>query len=228
MSDLDRMKQEYAARKVRLSGDDRYSMKNPAYQYTVQQRGIAVQKLLERHSLHNLAGMRILEIGCGSGGVLKEYQELGADPSMLFGIDLLADSLQEAHNKLPLANFINVDGQFLPFSSNAFDVVLQYTAFSSVLDPGVKQKMAAEILRVLKPSGIIIWYDFWWNPTNRQTRGIRPQEVKALFPSCEYDFQRITLAPPISRIIVPISKKIACLLEMLVFLNSHYLGFIRK
>ena len=42
--------------------------------------------------------------------------------------------------------------------------------------------MAEEMVRVLrKPDGLIVWYDFWLNPTNKQTRGIRPTEIKKLF-----------------------------------------------
>jgi hypothetical protein len=36
----------------------------------------------------------------------------------------------------------------------------------------------------------------WLNPTNPQTRGIRPAEIRRLFPDCKYHFERITLTPP--------------------------------
>ena len=88
--------------------------------------------------------------------------------------------------------------------------------------------MAAEMLRVLKPGGAILWYDFWWNPTNPQTVGLKPKEIKALFSNCEYAFQKITLAPPLARRIVPISWQLAVLLESLKLFNSHYLVLIKK
>ena len=117
------------------------------------------------------------------------------------------------------------------------------TAISSILDPDIRRNICADMLRVLrspdpasgKPGGMILWYDFWLNPTNPQTRGIRPAEtcpelsrrIKRLFPNCRYEFHRITLAPPIARRIVPISWLLAYGLERLTIFNSHYLVAIR-
>jgi hypothetical protein len=97
-----------------------------------------------------------------------------------------------------------------------------------VLDEAVRRNLAAEMLRVLKPGGLIVWYDFWLNPSNRQTRGIRPAEIRRLFPGCAFDFRKITLAPPLARRVVPLSWLAACLLEKMRVFNSHYLVGIRK
>jgi len=83
------------------------------------------------------------------------------------------------------------------------------------------------MLRVVNGHGMILWYDFWLNPTNPQTRGIRPGEIKRLFPNCRYEFHRITLAPPIARRIVPISWMLALFLENLKIFNTHYLVAIQ-
>ena len=47
---------------------------------------------------------------------------------------------------------------------------------------------------------------FWLNPTNPQTRGVRPAEIRQLFPGCSFKFERITLAPPITRRLARIGK----------------------
>jgi ubiquinone/menaquinone biosynthesis C-methylase UbiE len=166
-------------------------------------------------------------MGCGGGGVLTEYLGFGASPENLFGIDLLFDRLLHAHHRLPGSGFSNADGQSLPYPSKTFDLVLQYTAISSILDPEIRLNICAELLRVLKSGGMILWYDFWLNPTNPQTRGIRPSEIRRLFPGCRFKFHRITLAPPIARRLVPISWQLSALLEKLTVFNSHYLAVIR-
>jgi hypothetical protein len=74
---------------------------------------------------------------------------------------------------------------------------------------------------------MILTYDFWLNPTNPQTRGIRPAEIKQLFPNCSYEFHRITLAPPITRKLAPISWGLCLFLESLKIFNTHYLVAIR-
>jgi hypothetical protein len=114
----------------------------------------------------------------------------------------------------------------LPAAS--FDLALQFTAFSSILDQGTRQRMAAEMLRLLKPAGAIIWYDFWWNPLNKQTKGIRLSEIRALFPDCVLDSLKITLAPPLARLLLPRFGRPAAYLERMRLLNTHYLVILRR
>lgn len=227
-ADLDRLRDEYASRRKRLGGKDLYSLFYPPYLFAIQQRQRELLKALKNAGLHSLEGKRILEVGCGGGGVLLEYLSLGAVPEALFGIDLLQDRLVEAHHKLPLSGISCADGQHLPFPDQSFDLVLQYTAFSSILDDHIKRQMAADMLSVLRPGGVIIWYDFWLNPTNPQTKGIRPKEIERLFTNCTYRFYKITLAPPFARRIAPISTLFCQCLEKIKILNSHFLVIIRK
>jgi len=128
---------------------------------------------------------------------------------------------------LPGTHFANADGQHLPFPSEAFDLVLQYTAISSILDPDLRRAICADLIRVTRPGGLILSYDFWTNPTNPQTRGFGPAEIRQVFPDCSIEFLKITLAPPIVRKLVPISWGLAYFFESLWFLNTHYLAIIR-
>ena len=227
--DLDRLRREYADRERRLSGSDLYSRFNQSNLFISQQRQRATLALLRRHGFRPLAGKRILELGCGGGGVLLEYLSYGASPKHLHGLDLLPDRIAQAHTLLPHIPLTRADGQNVPYADATFALVLQYTAFSSILDETIKTNLAQEMLRVLrKPAGMILWYDFWLNPTNSQTRGIRPSEVRRLFPQCRFEFHRITLAPPIARRVVPVSWQLALLLEKIRLFNSHYLVAIRK
>jgi len=88
--------------------------------------------------------------------------------------------------------------------------------------------MASEIARVLKPSAALIWYDFWWNPLNRQTKGIPLKEVQRLFPGCSLRGEKITLAPPLARSLAPRHPALAAFLESLKVLNTHHLLILRK
>jgi ubiquinone/menaquinone biosynthesis C-methylase UbiE len=222
--DLTRLRGEYARR--RAAPSDRYSAFNPAQLYALQQRQRALTALLRRHGIVSLAGKRILEVGCGDGGVLIEYLAYGAALPTLIGIDLLEDRLRDAQRRIPAFRLACADGQALPFPTASFDIVLQYTAFSSILDDRIKSDMASEMRRLLKPTGHIIWYDFWLNPTNPQTRGIRQPEIRQLFPDCAIAFSRVTLAPPIARRLVPVSWIAAAALERLALLNTHFLALI--
>lgn len=233
--DLSRLRAEYADRARRFSDSDIYSWFNMANLFAIQGRQRAVLLALKRQGLSELSGLKILEMGCGGGGVLTELLGFGAYPENLYGVDLLPERLGHARKTLPGSHFVNADGASLPFPSGTFDLVLQYTAISSILDPELRQRICTDMLRVLRspdpesgrPDGLILSYDFWLNPTNPQTRGIRPNEIKRLFPNCRYEFYKITLAPPIARKLAPLSWGLCLFLEGLKLFNSHYLAAIR-
>jgi len=85
------------------------------------------------------------------------------------------------------------------------------------------------MLRVLKPEGIIIWYDFHINnPKNPDVRGVKKKEIHELFPNCEIYLKRITLAPPLTRLIAPCSPLVCYILEKLRIFNTHYIGVIKR
>ncbi|MFZ5919792.1 MAG: class I SAM-dependent methyltransferase [Chloroflexota bacterium] len=226
-NDISRLRAEYEDRKRRFSNSDVYSWFNPANLFAIQGRQRAVLSALKRQGLSELSKLKILEMGCGGGGVLAEFLTFGASPENLYGVDLLPDRLGHARQTLPGSHFVNADGACLPFPSGTFDLVLQFTALSSILDPQLRRQICADMLRVLRPGGLILWYDFWLNPTNKQTRGLRPKEIRECFPNCRVEFHRITLAPPIARRLVSLSWGLCLFLESLKIFNTHYLAAIR-
>jgi len=226
--DIARLRREYARRERSESVRGRYSLFSTAGLFIRQQRQRALVALLRRQGIRDLSGLSILEIGCGDGGVLLEFVELGARPEHCGGVDVLSERIDRARRLLPSAGLVVADAQSLPQESARADIVLQFTAFSSILDDGVRAKMAGEMLRVMAPGGLIVWYDFWLNPTNRQTRGVRLREIRGLFPGCRYDVRRVTLAPPLARAIAPLSWTAACLVEACGCFNSHLLVGIRR
>ena len=217
----------YRQRHNRFRQTDTYTLFNPANLFIVQQRQRAVLALLRREGFYPLAKRRILEVGCGAGGVLREFLSFGADPQQLHGVDLLGWRVAEAKALSPHLPLACADGQDLPYPDGCFDLVLQYTVFTSILDDTVKRNIAREMRRVLKPDGLILWYDYWLNPTNPNAKGIRPAEIRVLFPGCRSSFHRITLAPPITRRLASRCWLACYMLERLRIFNTHYLVAIR-
>ena len=163
------------------------------------------------------------------GGVLKDFIKYGAKPKYLYGIDILEDRIKIAKDISPNINFKCGDASNLPFEDESFDIVVQFTVFTSILKKGMKKDIAKQILRALKKEGIIIWYDFRYNnPRNPDVKGIKKKEIVNLFPNCKFIFKRVTLTPPIVRFIEPRSWLLCYLFEKLSFLCTHYLVIIRK
>lgn len=225
--DLARLRAEYHLRDHSPEIMGQYSLFNISQLFMLHQRQRDLLRCLQKNGFNPLANRRILEVGCGDGGVLLDALSSGAIARNLHGVDVLHERLQIASRTLPGLSLICADGQYLPYEAQSFDLAMQLTVFSSILDEQVRFGLANEMLRVLKPGGIILWYDFWLNPTNPQTRGIHPTEIRRLFPNCTYNFHRITLAPPITRRLVPLSWGLALLLESLRILNTHYLAVIK-
>lgn len=156
-------------------------------------------------------------------------ERLGAAREDLAGIELDSGRAAACARRLACADVRAGDASRLPWSDGSFDVVLQSTVFSSILDQVMRKTVASEMLRVLAPDGAIIWYDFFVdNPSNPNVRGVRRREIEALFPACRVDLRRTTLAPPLARRIVPMSWTLATLLESWRFLNTHFLGSIQR
>jgi hypothetical protein len=85
------------------------------------------------------------------------------------------------------------------------------------------------MLRVLKPGGAVLWYDFHFdNPRNADVKAVTPREVRALFPGCRVTLKRAGLAPPVARRLAPLSWMACHVLEKVPFLCTHHLGLIER
>ena len=228
MNEVKRIKKAYEKRKKEQI-DKLYSPFNIASLFISHNREKELLRVIKKFVGSELLDKKILDVGCGSGGMLRRFIDYGALPENLYGIDLLPDRIEMAKKLSPHINFYLGNAAKLPFEDDFFDIVMQFTVFTSILDYSLKQKIAQEMLRVLKPDGIIIWYDYWISkPTNPDVKGVGKREIKKLFPNCKFEFHNITLAPPIARLIAPWSYLLCCLLEKMKFLNTHYLVIIRK
>ena len=210
--------------------DSRYSFFDAAYFVSLYEREKELLSMLSQHGVHSLKQKRILEVGCGAGIWLRAFLQWGAEPENVFGIDLLPGRIEEARQRCPRGVHLECgNATSLAFPDRSFDLVLQSTVFTSVLDCGMKQRIAAEMLRVLKPQGFVLWYDFHVNnPRNPDVRCIRKSEIRELFPHCRIHLSRTTLAPPIARLVGPYSALLYILLSGTKILCTHYLGLIER
>ena len=125
------------------------------------------------------AGMRVLDLGSGTGyPALLEAQTVGPNGSVI-GLDLAEQMLAAARRKataLGLANvtFRTSDVTTLPFDANSFDAVT--SRFCLMFLPEIP-KAAAEIARVLKP-GCWVAAAVWSAPDKNPSIGLSMEAVK--------------------------------------------------
>ena len=208
----------------------KYSWFSSGQQLMLHGAARALLDALRRAGMSRLDDVRVLEIGCGSGHWLRELVQWGVRPDHLAGIDLLAERLGDARARCaPRVRLAAASAAALPFADGAFDIVLQSTVLTSVLDAAVRERIAAEMMRVLKPDGLVMWYDFLVdNPRNRDVRGVNRRELSRLYPGWQLDVRRVTLAPPVARFLAPRMWTVAAALSAIPFLCTHYAGTLRR
>ncbi|MHB8753227.1 MAG: class I SAM-dependent methyltransferase, partial [Aggregatilineales bacterium] len=133
-------------------------------------------------------GMRVLDVGCGRGEILRHCARLGADA---YGIDyapvavrlsrdvitgVVADTDDGKAVRSGSTGVAQSDAKRLPFAANAFDRVLMFDVVEH-LYPWELHQTLLEIRRVLKPDGRFIvhtapnaWYDRYAYPVVRRFR----------------------------------------------------------
>ena len=214
----------------REPADPRYEWSNPGQLFLVQSRERVLLRMLGEHGRLPLSGQDVLEVGCGTGSWLRSLVQWGADPARVAAIDLIPGRVDEARRlSAPGVRIDVANATAIPYPDAAFDLVLQSTVFTSVLDAATRRAIAAEMLRVLKPGGAVLWYDFHFdNPRNADVKAVTPREVRALFPGCRVTLKRAGLAPPVARRLAPLSWMACHVLEKVPFLCTHHLGLIER
>lgn len=204
-------------------------LRSPGDLFILQDRERRTARLLGELFPTGLGAMRVLDFGCGVGWDLLELRSLGADPATTVGVDLLAPRLHAARRMLPDAPLLRAHGAQLPFADDYFDLILAFTVFSSILDGEVRARVATELRRVGRPGSVLLWYDLRvGNPRNPDVRRISRRELQALFPDWSVRARSVTLAPPLARLLAPVSWLAADAASALPPLRTHLLAALTK
>jgi len=224
-----RIREVYAKRKHAIPAE-RYSSSNPGNLYIRRELEGHLLSGLSRFHCQPLSSKKILDVGCGSGRWLQKFLEWGATAENLYGIDLIEDRVIKARQDLPEGVTVDVgSASKLSFPDQTFDLLSQFVMFSSILHAPTRREIAREMIRVLKPGGDIVWYDFFRNnPWNPDVRGVGKKEIVDLFPGCRVTVQRMTVAPPLTRHMGVLVPLLYPALASLKFCSTHYLVFVRK
>lgn len=179
----------------------------------------------------DLARLRIVDVGCGGGGFLRQLISWGANPAMLAGTEYQQDRLEQAR----LATAAGVRwhlGDLDAFADASTDLVVANTVFSSILDEGARHVLAGDMWRILRPGGWLMLFDFRYNnPRNRQVRKVTRAQLRHYWPASAAHYRTVLLAPPLARALARVrAPRLLCeaLEAALPPLRSHFVYACRK
>lgn len=229
MMETDNVRERYARREEQ-NADSRYDPLEMAQCLTLQEKERALIRWARACQITPLQNKSVLEIGCGKGDNLLQLLRLGFQPENLVGNELLEERARLARHRLPEATrILTGDASALDLPDASFDIVLQSTVFTSLLDDTFQQKLADRMWTLTKPGGGILWYDFIYdNPRNPDVRGVPLPRIRALFPQATLRSWRLTLAPPISRRVTRLHPSLYNICNTLPFLRTHLLCWITR
>jgi cyclopropane fatty-acyl-phospholipid synthase-like methyltransferase len=133
-------------------------------------------------------GMKVLDVGCGRGEILRHCARLGAEA---YGIDYapvaidMASKVVAGERQSPgKTGVAQADAKVLPFPNGYFDRVLMFDVVEHLF-PWELDQSIAEVKRVLRPNGVFIvhtapnvWYDRYAYPLVRLVRTLMGQGAK--------------------------------------------------
>ncbi|HEX4647052.1 MAG TPA: class I SAM-dependent methyltransferase [Verrucomicrobiae bacterium] len=228
-SEVDRLQEVYREYAVRGFGQSKWSLANRGNQAVRDECQLKLCELLRKAGFSPLGNRRVLEVGCGTGERLAAFEDWGARPGNLFGVDLISDRIRAARKNYPHINFELANAEALPFADGNFELVTVFTVFTSILDHRMAANVGREIVRVLVSGGVVVWYDFrMHNPLNRHVRGISRRRIQSLFPGFMMNLEAISLLPPLARRLGRFTNLFYPPLSSIPFLRSHYLGILTK
>lgn len=134
--------------------------------------GKAKERLFRELNLQS--GMKVLDIGCGSGETAINIAEKIKPNGRIIGVDLSSQGIEAAQRSAKIFNVENVtefqktNATELQFPNNYFDRVISECVISLISD---KMKAFTEILRVLKGKGKVVIHDvITWLPLPRSMK----------------------------------------------------------
>lgn len=151
-------------------------------------------------------GMRVLDVGCGRGEILRHCMRLGVEAHGMdyaavaarMSRDVVASEAEQAAANGAGPAFrpgvCQADAKILPFPSNYFDRALLFDVVEHLF-PWELHQTYIEIARVLKPNGLLVihtapnrWYDAYAYPWVRRARILMgqgdhyPKDPRAITP----------------------------------------------
>ena len=168
--------------------DALYTMEQNHWWYRVRRN--LIHRLMRKQQAKQKSSLQILDIGCGTGQLMKELQAYGT----VTGIDISERAVSYCKERGLSPDVGSADK--LPYPDNFFDTVVIMDVLEHLEDDSLG---AQELLRVLKPGGTAIItvpaFMFLWSVTDELSNHYRrytKQQLIKLLTTGGFSIQRTT------------------------------------
>lgn len=123
----------------------------PAFQRRLDRQAEATRPhRLQLYLRAGLAGARVLDVGCGPGGVTAD---LAGQARVVVAADVDPAMVRRARKAVPAAHVMRADGRTLPFEDASFDAAVCNLVLLWSPQP---DRLVAEMARVVRPGGTVL------------------------------------------------------------------------
>ncbi len=126
-------------------------------------KALKIEHLVQRH-FGAINKVSVLDVGCGVGAAHPYMAHIF---NSIHGVDISAESIEQARLDNPAHAYAHYDGLRLPFEDNSFDMTLSVCVLHHV-PPEHWANFLAEKARVVRPGGLVCLIEH--NPINPATR----------------------------------------------------------
>ena len=111
-----------------------------------------------------LQGVKVLDVGCGTGFFVDWYTKRGAD---LTGVDITTVSVERLAARYPRGTFLTRDISSAAFEApGPFAIVNMWDVMYHIVEPDAFDRALANIARILQPGGRFLTTDWFAGPAD--------------------------------------------------------------
>lgn len=163
-----------------------YDADQPIGRYTRLKLFKELSNFLKDYTKSNgdLSDKKLLDVGCGSGGMLSYFHSNGFDNKHLTGIDLSQGRIEKAKKTYPELRFLAQDAVSLN-PEEKYDVITTFDLLSHISTEAEILKILGNLKGLLQKDGTFLWYDIFSkdhydSPANADSWGFSAEQMKDL------------------------------------------------